>query len=97
MTIANVIFWFKGNSKAIYGIDWSPFTWWLTTSLLTNYLTLYAWWKMIEIGDVWKAGVVWGMISLTTDLILNTIYFGFNMRGTFALILCALAGVIAHK
>ena len=97
MAVANVIFWFKGNSKALYGFDWSPFKWWLTTSLFTNYLTLTAWWKMIEIGDVWKAGVAWGMTSLTMDLILNTAFFGFNARGILALLLCALAGLIVHK
>lgn len=97
MAIANVIFWFKGNSKALYGVDWTPLRWWLTTSLITNYLTLHAWWKMVEFGDVWKAGVAWGMTSLTVDLILNTVFFGFNARGIIALMLCAVAGLIAHK
>ena len=97
LAVSNIIFWFKGNSKALYGIEWSPFRWWLTTSLMTNYLTLIAWWRMIEIGDVWKAGGAWGIVSLTVDLILNSVYFGFNYRGALALVLCATAGVIAHK
>ena len=95
--VANVIFWYKGNAKELYGVDWTPFKWWLFTSLFTNYLTLHAWWKLIEIGDVWKAGVTWGLISLTIDLILNTAYFGFHWRGIIALLLCALAGAIAHS
>lgn len=94
--VANCVFWFKGNSKELFDIDWSPFRWWLSTSLFTNYLTLIAWWKLIEIGDVWKAGVTWGFCSLTVDLILNCYFFGFNMKGVIALGLCAIAGVVSH-
>ena len=97
LCFANIIFWYKGNAKVIYGLDWSPFKWWLFTSLITNYITLYAWWKLIEVGNVWKAGVTWGLCSLTIDLILNTVYFGFNWRGAMAMGLCGLSAIIAHK
>jgi hypothetical protein len=97
LAISNVIFWYKGNSKELYGIDWSPFKWWLYTSLATNYMTLTAWWKLIELGDVWKAGVAWGLISLTIDLTLNSVYYGFNWRGIVALCLCGVAALIVHS
>jgi hypothetical protein len=97
LAVANVVFWFKGNAKELYGLDWSPFKWWLYTSLLTNYLTLHAWWKLIEISNVWKAGVTWGLVSLVTDLLLNTLFYGLNLRGIVALLLCGLASLIAHK
>ena len=97
LCLSNVVFWFKGNAKAIYGIEWTPFKWWLYTSLFTNYMTLYAWWRLIELGDVWKAGVSWGLCSLTIDLILNSYYFGFNWRGVLALCLCAIAALIVHN
>jgi len=96
LLLSNVIFWFKGNSKELYGLDWTPFRWWLTTSLFTNYMTLIAWWKLIEVGDVWRAGVTWGLCSLTVDVILNCYFFGFNVKGVIALVLCAIAGVISH-
>lgn len=96
LCVANVVFWFKGNSKVLYGFEWSPFKWWLYTSLLTNYMTLHAWWKLIELGDVWKAGVTWGLCSLSIDLLLNCYFFGFNWRGIVALLLCAISAVIAH-
>ena len=96
LCLAELIFWFKGNSKALYWIDWGPLKWWLYTSLFTNYLCLYAWWKLIEIGDVWKAGVTWGLCSFTIELILNCYFFGFNWKGVVALCLCALATVIVH-
>lgn len=95
--IANVIFWFKGNSKALFEIEWSPFRWWLTIGLLTDYLTLLAWWKLIHLSNVWRAGVLWGVVSLFTDLVLNSYYFGFNWRGMLALILCLIAALIAHS
>lgn len=97
LALSNVIFWYKGNSKEIYGLDWSPFKWWLCTSLFTNYMTLYAWWKLIEIADVWRAGVTWGLVSLTIDLILNCTYYGFNWRGVLALCLCGIAALIVHS
>lgn len=97
LCFANVIFWYKGNSKELFELNWTPFQWWLYTSLFTNYLTLFAWWKLIDIGDVWRAGVTWGLCSLTIDLILNTVYYGFNMKGIIALLLCAIAALIAHS
>ena len=97
LSLANVVFWFKGNSKDLFGLEWSPLQWWLYTSLLTNYMTLYAWWKLIEVGDVWRAGVTWGLCSLTIDLILNSYYFGFNPKGVLALCLCGVAALIVHS
>lgn len=97
LALANVIFWYKGNAKELYGLDWEPIKWWLYTSLITNYITLYAWWKLIEVGDVWKAGVTWGLTSLIVDLTLNTLHFGFNPRGVIALALCGVSALIVHK
>lgn len=94
--LAQIIFWYKGNSKVVYGLDWEPFRWWLTTSLITNYLTLYSWWRMIEITDVWKAGAYWGGITILVDLTLNSIYFGFSIKGIVALLLVGIAGIIVH-
>ncbi len=94
--LAQIIFWFKGNSKIVYGIDWSPWRWWMTTSLLTNYLTLLGWWRLMEHTNVWKAGVYWGMSGVVVDLVLNSIYFGFNLRGACALLLIVVAGYLAH-
>lgn len=97
LVVADIVFWYKGNAKLIYGIDWSPFKWWIYTSLVTNYITLHAWWRLIELGDAWKAGVTWGLINLSVDLILNTFYFGYNAKGVLALCLCALSALLAHR
>jgi len=96
IVIAHTIFWFKGNSKILFGLDWSPFQWWLTVSLLTDYLTIYAWWMMIEKTNVWKAGAYWGLIAVLVDLSLNCIYFGVNIKGIIALMLIAIAGILIH-
>ena len=97
LMLSNVIFWYKGNSKVVFGFDWSPFKWWLYTSLATNYMTLYSWWKLIEISDVWKAGVIWGLTSLIVDITLNCYYFGYNWKGIAALCLCGIAALIVHS
>jgi hypothetical protein len=95
--VSSIIFWYKGNARQVYGLEWSPFTWWITTSLLTSYMSLYAWWKLVEIGDVWKAGVIWGLISVTVDLALNSYYFGFHWKGIVAILLCAIGAAIVHN
>lgn len=59
-------------------------------------MSLYAWWKLVELGDVWKAGVTWGLISISVDLALNSYYLGFQWKGAVAMLLCALATAIAH-
>ena len=97
LLVSTVIFWYKGNAKIIYGLEWSPFRWWLTTSLLTSYMTLYAWWRLVEVGNVWKAGVTWMVCNLLVDLSLNTYYFGFNWKGIIAICLCAIAAFIVHS
>lgn len=94
---ASIIFWFKGNAKVVFGWEWTPFKWWLSIGLLTDFLTLSAWWSLIALSNVWRAGVMWGVISLVTDLILNSYFFGFNWKGVIALLLCMLAAVIVHS
>jgi len=95
-TLAAIIFWYKANAKILYGLEWSPFKWWICTGLVTNYLTLLAWWKLIEHTNIWRAGVIWGLTGLIVDLSLNVCYFGINWRGVTALGLCALAAAIMH-
>jgi hypothetical protein len=97
LVISSIIFWFKGNAKDLFGIEWGPFEWWIYTSLATNYMTLISWWKLLELGDVWKAGVIWGVISLFVDLTLNSWYYGFNWKGLVAMCLCACAAIIIHN
>lgn len=94
--LAQIIFWYRGNAKALYGLDWGPLQWWMTTSLITNYLTLYAWWRMTELTNVWKAGAYWGCMHVLVDLTLNSIYFGVSIKGILALLLVGLASIIIH-
>jgi len=95
--VSFIIFWYKGNAKYIYGVEWTPFHWWLYTSLFTNYLCLYAWWKLVELGDVWKAGVLSGIVHICIEVSLNSYYYGFNPKGVVALALIALAGLIIYS
>lgn len=94
ITIAEIIFWIKGNSKELWQINWSPFRWWLTISLLTNYLTLHGWWLLLKTHGVWKGGVIWGVISVIITCILNSIFFEFDIKGVIALGLTAIALII---
>ena len=96
LCLAHVIFWYKSNSKILFNFDWSPLKWWLYTSLLTNYMTLYAWWRLVEISNVWRAATVWTVCSLAIDLLLNCYYFEYNLKGVVALCLCAIAIIITQ-
>lgn len=95
--LALIVFWFKGNSKDLYGLNWSPFEWWLYTSLFTNYLCITAWWKLVEIGDVWKAGIAVGICDVLVQIALNSYFYGFNPKGVIALALIILAGIISYS
>lgn len=97
IAVAHVVFWYKGNAKVLFDIEWSPTVWWLTTGLLTDCLTLTAWWRLVGLCDVWRAGVLWGVVSLTVDLTLNTLHFGFNARGAIALLLCGVSALLVHR
>lgn len=50
----------------------------------------------MEVTNVWKAGVYWGISGVLVDLALNTMYFGFNARGALALVLIVVASFVAH-
>jgi hypothetical protein len=92
--LCNIIFWLKGNAKPLWGVDWSPFKWWATTSLLTNYLMLTSWWRAVELLDIWKATFIWGAISVAVGIPLNGIFYGFNSRGVLAALLILVAGFV---
>jgi hypothetical protein len=79
------IYWFRSNAKAAFGLDLTPFEWWLYTSLITNYAALNAWWGMRENFDVWKAGLIWQVILFAVEVSLNIYFFGSNPKMMFAL------------
>ena len=96
-TLCYIFYWFKANSRDVYGFDWGPFKWWLYTGLVTNYIGLWAWWRLVEVSDVWRAGVLCMITSLIVDLMLNSIFYSYNPRGVVALVLCAIAAYIVHQ
>lgn len=91
---ASIIFWIKGNARQVFGCEWGPFRWWISVGWLTSYLTLYAWWRLVALWGVWRAGVVWSAAGLLVDLVLNTYFFGFELRAAFSLVLIAIAAAL---
>lgn len=94
LLLASMIFWFKGNARQVLGCEWGPLRWWLAVGWLTNTLTLFAWWRFVDIWGVWRAGVLWAAVGLVVDLALNAYYFGFEPRAALSLALIALAAIL---
>lgn len=82
-----VVYWFRSNAKAVFGLDLSPFEWWLYTSLVTTYASLNAWWYMRNTYDVWKAGLIWQVILFSVEVSLNVYFFGANPKMMISLTL----------
>lgn len=55
MILLYIILWLKGNLKILYGVQLSPWQWWLYTGLITNYLGLNGWWYLVDKYKVWGA------------------------------------------
>jgi len=53
--ILYILYYLKGNSKILFGFNWSPFEWWLYTGLLTNYISLISWWHFVDKYNIWGA------------------------------------------
>ena len=74
-SILYVILWYKGNAKLLYNIDLSPFQWWLTVGLITDYLGLLSWWYLVKTYDVWFAMAITYCLGTIIRLGLNFYYF----------------------
>lgn len=74
-SILYALLWYKGNAKIIYGVDWSPFTWWLSTGLITNYLGLLSWWFFVKEYNIWGAIAITYLLHTIIELSLSFYYF----------------------
>jgi len=79
------IYWFRSNAKAVFDIHWTPFQWWLYTSLITNYASLSAWWFLRDSYDIWKSTLIWQVTLFVVEVSLNSYFFGFNLKMAFSL------------
>jgi len=69
------ILWYKGNAKILFGLEWQPWRWWLTTGLVTNYLGLAAWWFFVNKYNIWGAIAVTYTLHTIIELGLSFYYF----------------------
>lgn len=59
----------------LYGIEWSPFYWWLTTGLITNYLGLLSWWYFVKEYNIWGAIAIAYFLNTIIEFGLSFYYF----------------------
>jgi hypothetical protein len=93
--LCGVLFWFKSNSKIVFQFNWSPWEWWLYTGLLSNYMTLYSWWHLMDKHTVWHATAIWVLLTTTAEVILNCVYFEFTFFHLIGIALCVLGAYIS--
>jgi len=93
--LSGVLFWFKSNSKIVFNFNWTPWEWWLYTGLLSNYMSLYAWWTLMDKHTVWTATALWVLFTTTSEVVLNCIYFEFNWTQLLGIFLCVLGAYIS--
>ena len=74
-SILYTVLWYKGNAKILFGLEWSPFYWWLTTGLITNYLGLLSWWYFVNKYNIWGAIAITYVLHTVIELGLSFYYF----------------------
>lgn len=69
------LLWYKGNAKILFGINWSPFSWWLYTGLFSSYLGLLSWWYFVKEYNIWGAIAITYFLHSFIELALSFYYF----------------------
>lgn len=90
-----VLFWFKSNAKIVFELYWEPWEWWLYTGLLSNYMSLYGWWGLIEKYDVWHATAIWVLLTTFAEVILNCMCFEYSLAKIIGVMFCILGAYIS--
>lgn len=73
--ILYALLWYKGNAKILFGIEWTPFQWWLYTGLISSYLGLVSWWHFVNTYTIWGAIAITYFLHAAIELGLSLIYF----------------------
>lgn len=70
-----ILLYLKGNSKILFGLQWSPLEWWLYTGLVSNYIGLVSWWYFIEKYNIWGALAITYCLHSVVELGLSFYFF----------------------
>lgn len=90
--VGGVLVFCKANAKRVWGVDLSPFMWWLTVGFLVEYCYLTAWWQLSSTTSPWVAQVSLMGVGAFTSMILMSVFYGFEMKYIIAAC-CILVGV----
>jgi hypothetical protein len=72
--------WYKANSKELFGLDYSPFIWWLSVGLIIEFCYLNAWWLLSKSIQPWSAYLMLSVAGSLTHMTLMSIYYGFALK-----------------
>ena len=92
-----IIHWIRANAQILWGFEWTAFHWWFYTGLFTTYFALTARLLLVNYISVWQITLLSTIITLSVEMILNTIYFGFNPRMCLAMSLVGAAAMVAKS
>ena len=92
-----ILHWVRANAQILWGWDWSPFHWWFYTGLITTYCALTARLMLFEYISVWQITLLSTIVTLAIEMLLNTIFFGFNPKVCLAMSLMGMAVMVAKS
>lgn len=93
-SLAEIFYFYKGNAKFIFQLNWTPLEWWLYTGLFTNYIGLIGWWGLVESYGVWHSTIICIALHSIISFSLKYYYFGAPGKYTFVALCLALLSLI---
>ena len=96
LLLSDIIVWFQFNAKVVFEFDRNLLWWFFVTGWLVFLCGTYGWWLTLESQGIWKTVVIYSILTLFVDIVLNSIFCGWETKYIISLFLCFIAGLISH-
>lgn len=96
MLLSDVVVYFQLNSGEIFGFYRSLFWWFCITGWLVFLSGTYGWWLLLGELGVWRTVVIYSVLTLLVDILMSSIFFGFESKYVLSLFLCFVAGLVSE-
>lgn len=96
LTISDIVIWFYLNAGEIFNFHRSLLWWFCVTGWVAFFVGTQGWWLVLETVGIWKTVVIYSILTLCVDIILNCMFCGFEGKYIISLLLCLIAGLVSH-
>lgn len=96
LLLSDIIVWFQFNAGEIFNFHRSLLWWFCVTGCVVFFVGTKGWWLVLDSSGVWKTVVIYSLLTLFVDIVLNCIFCGFEAKYVVSLLLCLIAGLIAN-